>query len=391
MAMLGGHLGNFLLAAGSVAVTLILAEIGFRAAGFTALYDRYSRPEAFWRHDPTLGWSHEPNAHGQFIGPNPFPIEFDARIETNSLGLRGPELDAPRPGERRVLFLGDSFVAGFEVEQEETFATLLERDLERRLGAPVRVINAGVRGYGTDQSYLWYRERGRELGAELVVNFFSPNDFEDNMTLHRPRRLFGKPAFARLESGELELRGTPVPHYEPCAAWALDDNYEPRRMDGPAQRSACFLQMTFADRSALFSAAAILVARYPELFQSLNRFARGERAEPDARRETPDDAAEGRRRLENELATALVQALAAEVHGAGSRFLLVLATHRGERLDLGALGTDGIPVELLLPDVLGHGSGRFRNDGHLNPHGHRAYADALLPIIEPMLLQQPAG
>jgi lysophospholipase L1-like esterase len=388
------RVGTLLLAAASLAVTLGLAELAFRAAGYTALHDRYSSPELFWRHDPILGWALEANARGRFVGPRPFPVEFDTTIETNSLGLRGPELSAPAPGERRVLFLGDSFVAGFEVEQEETFTALLEKRLDRRLGEPFRVINAAVRGYGTDQSYLWFRDRGRALDAELVVAVFSANDFEDNVTLHRPRRPFGKPAFALLPTGALELRGSPVPRYAPCSSWVLGADYMPRRADGGLSRAACFLQMRLADHSALFSWVATSLARLPGVVHFLNRFVQPERspALPETAKRRRHVAGVGaptpeeRARIESELTTALLQALAREVRAAGARFLLLMVPRHWPRIDLRALRADQIPIEsVTIPEGVDPRSIRFENDGHLNAHGHRFYADGLLPIVESAL------
>src|SRR5262245_17000272 len=118
--------GALALAVASVVLTCALAEVVLRALGYGALHDVYSRPELFWRHDDLLGWSLEPNARGRYTGPRPYPIEFDSTIETNSQGLRGPEVGPREPGELRILLLGDSFAAGFEVEQRETFAALLE-------------------------------------------------------------------------------------------------------------------------------------------------------------------------------------------------------------------------------------------------------------------------
>ena len=227
------RLGTLLLVLTSFALAGGLAELGLRLAGYAALYDVYSKPELFWQHDPRLGWSLEPGARGRYVGPRPFPIEFDTTVEINSLGLRGPELPRREAGELRVLFLGDSVVAGLEVEQQETFVALLEAQLQRRMGRPLHVINAGVRGYGTDQSLLWYRERGRALAPDLVALVFSANDFDDNVTLHRARRPFGKGAFALRSTGALELVGVPVPQYPLCSAWILGPGYEPTRVDGP--------------------------------------------------------------------------------------------------------------------------------------------------------------
>jgi hypothetical protein len=256
-------LGRALLRLASLAVACVAAELGLRLAGYEALHDVYSMPELFWQHDARLGWSMEPGAHGRYRGPRPFPIEFDKAIEINSLGLRGPELPAREPGELRVILLGDSFVAGFEVEQSETFAVLMERQLRGRMRRPVRVINAGVRGYGTDQSLLWFRERGRELRPDLVVAVFSANDFEDNVTLHRVRRPFGKAAFALRPSGALELIGVPVPRYELCSAVVLNAAYQPVRVDSVSSRAVCGLQTRLADHSALFTLLASGLARVP--------------------------------------------------------------------------------------------------------------------------------
>jgi lysophospholipase L1-like esterase len=396
------RLGALALLLASLLLSFAAAEALLRAAGYGALYDVYSSPELFWRHDELLGWSLEPNARGRYTGPRPFPIEFDSAIETNSLGLRGPEVGARELGERRVLLLGDSFVAGFEVEQPETFAALLETRLTRRLGAPVRVINGAVRGYGTDQSYLWFRERGRALGADVVVAVFSANDFEDNVTLHRARRPFGKPAFGLRSNGGLELVGTPVPQYEACSSWVLDGDYRPARVDGAFARGACFLQTRLADRSALFSLVATSLGRLPGLVRILNRLSQtaGETAAVRAslvpwplaslRAELGSSAAgpAGASRAEREgrLTTALLQALAREVRGSGARFLLLMIPQHWPRVDLRALRADQIDLQYVtLSDAIDPSQIRFRNDSHLNALGHRLYAEGLTPVVEAAL------
>jgi hypothetical protein len=393
------RLGALALLFASLVLTFALAEVGLRGAGYGALYEVYSSPELFWRHDDLLGWSLEPNARGRYTGPRPFPIEFDSTIEINSLGLRGPEIGAREPGELRILLLGDSFVAGFEVEQPETFAALLETRLARRLGAPVRVINGAVRGYGTDQSYLWFRERGRALGADLVAAVFSANDFDDNVTLHRTRRPFGKPAFGLRPNGALELVGTPVPRYPTCSSWVLDGAYRPVQVDGALARGACFLQTRLADRSALFTLVATSLARLPGVVGLLNRLAqssggmaaaqaslvpwplvasRADAGSGAAAPARPDPAG-----LEGRLTTALLQALAREVRASGAGFLLLMIPQHWERVDLHALRADRIdPQYVTLSDAIDPSRIRFRNDSHLNALGHRLYAEGLTPIVE---------
>lgn len=400
------RLGALALLLASLLLSFAVAEVGLRAAGYAALHEVYSSPELFWRHDELLGWSLEPNARGRYTGPRPFPIEFDSAIETNSLGLRGPEIGAREPGELRVLLLGDSFVAGFEVEQPETFAALLETRLARRLGAPVRVINAAVRGYGTDQSYLWFRERGRALGADVVAAVFSANDFDDNVTLHRARRPFGKPAFGLRPNGALELVGTPVPRYETCSSWVLDGDYRPARADGPFSRGACFLQTRLADRSALFTLVATSLARLPGLVGLLNRFSQPAGGTAAAQASlvpwplaslradlglgSAAAAGPGRAEREGRLATALLQALAREVRASGARFLLLMIPQHWKRVDLRALRADQIDLQYVtLSDAVDPSQIRYRNDSHLNVLGHRLYAEGLTPIVEAALRSRP--
>jgi len=393
-----GRLGRAALGLASLACALFAAELGLRLAGYEPLAALYSQPELFWRHDDRLGWSLEPGARGRFRGPRPFPVEFETSVETNSLGLRGPELGPRAPGELRVLVLGDSVVAGFEVAEVDTFVALIERQLAGRLDVPVRVINAGVRGYGTDQSYLWFREHGRAVGADLVVEVFSANDFEDNVTLHRPRRPFGKPVFALRPSGALELVGVPVPSYEICSAWVLDAAYRPTRIDGPLSRGLCWLQTRLTDHSAFFTLVATSLARLPGVLGALQGVSRpdGETAAAlvpwpvaASRAAVGPDAAldrEARARIESELTTALLQALAREVRATGADFLLMITPPHWQRLGTRALLADQIAAHYVtLPAGVEPSLLRFRNDSHWNERGHRIYAEGLAPIIEERL------
>jgi lysophospholipase L1-like esterase len=394
------RLGSLLLLVVSLALACAAAEGALRLAGWMPIYDVYSRPELFWRHDDALGWSLEPGARGRYKGPRPFPIEFDSEVAINSFGLRGPEPAPRRPGELRVLFLGDSVVAGFEVEQSETFVARVEDALRGRFEDGVSALNAGVRGYGTDQSLVWWRARGLALAPDLVVLVFSANDFEDNVTLHRARRPFGKGAFALRANGELEPVGVPVPRYPLCSAWMLDAAYQPARVDGALARATCALQTRLADRSALFTAVATALSRLPGVLQLLQ----GAGEEPALARAAllpwPSAGArragagggDGARADSAALTTALIQALAREVRVSGARFLLMITAPHWQRLDVRALAADEIePHAVPLPAGLSLAQIRFRNDGHFNALGHQVYAEGLAPLVEAELRAQLAA
>jgi lysophospholipase L1-like esterase len=385
-----------------------LLEAGMRLAGYQPLYEVYSKPSLFWRHDPLLGWSHEPGAEGTYVGPRPWPIEFRAPVRINSLGLRGPELAPLPPGGARVLLLGDSVVVGFEVAYEDTFGALLETRLAGALGFPVQVVNAGVRGYGTDQDYLYFRERGRLLKPDLVVAFYSFNDPEDNVTLHRMRRPFGKAAFAPVPGGGLELRGHPIPTYPLCSAVALDAGYRPARIDGVRARALCWVETRLSDHSALFTWLTLRIRRNPTLLRLLYGLGAEQAAlaaptrhagigaaaasllasAPAASAAEPAATDADGIAPRYALTSAILVELAREVRASGAEFVLVIPRNEWERLDHAPLRVTPNFAEMPGGEVAIRAM-RFKNDGHLNEIGHELLAKRLARDLEPLL--RPLG
>ena len=97
-------------------------------------------------HDPTIGQRYVPNHRARV----PFE-EGGYNVVTNSLGFRSNvEFETARGDRPRIIFLGDSFTAGFGVDNDDRFA---DRAGEL-LGA--EVYNAGITGTGTDQQVLAY-------------------------------------------------------------------------------------------------------------------------------------------------------------------------------------------------------------------------------------------
>lgn len=106
-----------------------------------------------------------PNLNARVVGPEG-PVEF----VTESHGFRNrQEIPREKPaGRRRVLILGDSFVAGYRTDQERTVGRVLERAL-RDLpgGATVDVVVAGVGHPGA--ALDWLRRHGWGFQPDLVL------------------------------------------------------------------------------------------------------------------------------------------------------------------------------------------------------------------------------
>jgi hypothetical protein len=158
----------------------------------------------FYEYDPVLGWKGLSNAEGTLI-----TTESETEVRVNSVGLRDQEYDLTKPdGVTRIAVLGDSFVWGYGVEQDENFPAMLETQLNTA-GYPVEVLNFGLTGYGTDQHYLAYLEQARAYEPDIVILAFYENDVLEvaNFSMYG----YPKPFFELLENGELNLINVPVP------------------------------------------------------------------------------------------------------------------------------------------------------------------------------------
>ena len=192
-----GLVARLALATAASAVALGAAELASR--GLAPGWAPQHAERNFWRYDELLGWAHRPGQRGRLRQP-----DFDVEVAIGAQGLRDRDYPFERtPGLRRMLVLGDSFAWGFGVEQDEILWEILEArhpDWE--------IVNSAVSGYGTDQEYLFLRERGLRWRPDVVVLHLHPNDVDDNNAARRYG--YPKPRF-RLGATGLELGNVPVP------------------------------------------------------------------------------------------------------------------------------------------------------------------------------------
>lgn len=194
-----------LLALAPFVVTLAIGEIAMRwrhaSKGYPALPGvsfRDHRIDLIRRafpaqYDPLLGYV--PSA-----GYSGSDNVWGTRVSIRADGLRSNGAATPVSGPA-LLAVGDSFVFGDQVHDEESWPAGLERRLER----PVH--NGGVFGYGFDQTVL----RAEQLLEQLDVHVLVCSLIADDLSrCELSRRYTHKPWFELVDEG-LELRGVPVP------------------------------------------------------------------------------------------------------------------------------------------------------------------------------------
>lgn len=165
---MGRLAGNLVAIMAGALVGILLLEIGLRLAGFGS-----------GEHlpDPAIGYRYAPHAHYRRIG------EGGSVGRYNGAGWRDVEhAEAKRPGTTRILVLGDSFVAAFQVALDSTFHRRLETSLNARArpGHRFEVVALGQDGNGTATEYLTYKNWGVRYDPDVVALLFIQNDQADN-------------------------------------------------------------------------------------------------------------------------------------------------------------------------------------------------------------------
>ena len=98
--------------------------------------------------------------------------------EHDALGYRGGEVQIPKPaGTFRIVALGGSTTYGTSVTAAESYPAQLQQVLRDDYGyANVEVVNAGVAGYTTFQTFANLAYRVTELQPDLVIIYHAGND-----------------------------------------------------------------------------------------------------------------------------------------------------------------------------------------------------------------------
>lgn len=153
----------------SFATLFFLGELLARAMepGPFSLWDE----NPYVHHGDGRAHRHRPNFQGRWDG---------TWYATNSLGMRGPELELTQGAEElRIVCIGDSCTFGKGVLEEHAWPRQLERELCGLMGPERRVVcaNLGVNGYSGATYQRIFADLGADLQPDLVVVGYNLNDF----------------------------------------------------------------------------------------------------------------------------------------------------------------------------------------------------------------------
>lgn len=179
----------------SILLLLIGGEIITRAL-YTSPFIPTDERNLLFKYDRLLGW---------------FPIENEEKefrrsrlikVKNNEFGFR--DVSHQKKEKKRIAFVGDSFVWGYDVEQDERFTDILQTKLP-----DWDIINMGISGYGTDQEFILIQKWFDQFQPDIVFLLFtSDNDVGEN--IYNERYGYYKPYFT-IKDDDLQLQGVPVP------------------------------------------------------------------------------------------------------------------------------------------------------------------------------------
>lgn len=151
--------------------------------------------------DRSLGWINKPRANVSLVSG-----KRNINVNINSDGFRSSRNYEKKKDANvtRILTLGDSFTFGSEVDDSECWSSILEcKD------SNFEVLNAGVPGFGLDQSLLYFRRLNEDWNPDIVIVSYMTMLWLRHLSTFQPFRSkrsipLSKPRFL-VEDGKLTL------------------------------------------------------------------------------------------------------------------------------------------------------------------------------------------
>lgn len=184
-------MGNFFFLVLAIIISLIIGEVFLRVYfhfnGYVVGVDDIERFEKifyldsvqkggvinisstlYFEYDPIYGYHLRPN----FVTDTPMLLENDSRklliheLNINKDGFRAlKDYDLVKsPDILRILAIGDSYTFGSGLHDRFSYPALTEFLIDNS-----EVLNFGVEGYGIDQAYLTYLNKGKKYDPDILI------------------------------------------------------------------------------------------------------------------------------------------------------------------------------------------------------------------------------
>jgi lysophospholipase L1-like esterase len=179
--------GKLSLLIGSTLLTLLAAELVFRALDIRGYHERrrelgtqyayildaekrVQNVEVQYRPYAKFGHAYDSDPDGYFEDGNQIVYAL------NKHGFRGGDYEREKPPlTRRIVLLGDSFTFGEGVRLEDTFGSRLQEILDRDQ-VVVEVLSFAVGGWGTANEIHYLEHEGMSFEPDLVIVVYVLND-----------------------------------------------------------------------------------------------------------------------------------------------------------------------------------------------------------------------
>jgi hypothetical protein len=119
-----------------------------------------------------FAYTGRPGLHDTFQG---------VEVRINSKGFRGREFPQRKPGNHRIMVLGDSVPFGWGVSENDTAPEILRTMLERT-GLSFDVITCAVPSWNTRIEYEFLKREGLSYNPDVVVLWIDGNDVVPNLS-----------------------------------------------------------------------------------------------------------------------------------------------------------------------------------------------------------------
>ncbi len=188
---------NILFLVFVTATCLIFAELVVRKIIPASIYK--DERNLAYEHNADLGWFPKKNSAREFQGSRL------VKATHNDMGFR--DINHKKNNLPNITFLGDSFVWGYDVEDNERFTDRLRGKFKNKFN----IYNLGVSGYGTDQEFILLQKYYNDLKPKMVFVIFCDNDFDNNSS-NVVYHGYYKPYYVYRNKQRLgPVKGTPTP------------------------------------------------------------------------------------------------------------------------------------------------------------------------------------